>query len=273
MGNGVTVGSAFNWQPSRATPVSQGGWITPAGVYLSSCHNPSTPSAEVHFIPLSLGDDGGVRPGPSEDVSVNRSAILACNTTPQEGFIWVQRDADGTEAVYTHTPGAGLTRLVQLPATLPGVGVTWSYAADENLPGVTDVALLTDGDVLLLTNTHEGPERGLRLARWDASGHGWTLAPEIVSPGTLWQYGEKCVGPVTRGGGACTDPAGHGCGPFACAVLPPEVHPRPSAHIGKAYMVPRGSDVSLVYEAVETQRIKSVPFGGSETHHVKVPLP
>lgn len=270
-GTQVTVGGVFGWEGGHLQPVAQGAWLTGEGIYLSSCHRPGG-GGEVHFVPLAEGANGDLEVGVHDEVETGAGDIIACNTTPSPGFIWVQREPDG-EAIYVHTPGAGMIRLVGLPATLPGVGVDWTYSSDVSLPGVTDVALLPDGDVLVLTNTHDGDERGLRLARWSTATDTWTLGVERVAPGTRWQLGELCVGPVPMLSALCPTGPLYGCAPYACPLRPAEIRERATAHIGEAYIVPRGSDVSLVYEAVETQRIHSVPYGGTEVHHIRVPMP
>ena len=270
----VEVGPVYGWEGGLGEPRSHGAWVVDAGVYLSSCRDPqSAQGAQVRFTPLVPGTEGGLGVGTEQTVlSAPGSRILACNTAG-EGFVWVERAASGAEAIYAHQPGGARRLVTEVGPDVPGIGVNYTYSSNVQLPGITDLAVLEDGDILLLLNLHAPPQPGLALARWDASGGGWTVTPGVVPASTSFQFGELCVGPVLDNS-TCEGWARYGCSSVACAVRPPEVRARPTTHVGEAYLVPRGDGtVSIVYEVVETERYKSVSYGGTEVHHVRVPVP
>ncbi len=267
----ATVASSTHvaWSPILGQGLrSSGVHVAPQGVYLGTCRRPGA-GATLHFVPVTVGTGGELSFGALQPVLSSPAArLLACTVTP-DGLLWVLRDGSG-EHVEEHRAGTGVTRLGTLPASLPGVGDTWTYSTAE-ATGVADVLRLPDGDLLLAVNEQNTEPRGLRLARLK-SDMSFTLSP-LVPPGTLAQPGEHCVGPASD---RCERPAGDGCAPFACSVSPWQRIERPTDYLGTVWMAPvRPGDTTatVAFEVTATSRTKGYLYGGTDSQAVTLPIP
>jgi hypothetical protein len=265
-GTPVRLTGSFTWGPGD--PPAYGAYFAGGGIYLTSCH--ANGPARIEYAALSFSGSTLVAQPQVTVVDAPASKIIACNTTPN-GLIWIEQLA-GLYRVWSHVPGSAAAVVATIPGSLPGVGDVFTHSADDLLPGVTDVAALPGGDVLVLLSEHDqAGAQGLHLARWHAGDGSWSSVYEVEAAAT-WQRGELCTGPFTETL-SCPDLGRDTCGPAACAIRPPEPRVTPTAHIGEAYLVVRGSTVSIVYEGIETQRKPLGAIGGSDVFHVRVPLP
>lgn len=270
----ATVASSTDvaWSPlvgQGPSPTFSGVYVTPQGVYLSTCRRPGQ-GATLRFVPVTVGGNGALSFGAMESVVSNPAArLLTCSATP-DGLLWVVRDANG-EHVEEHRVGTGVRRLGTLPVSLPGVGDTWTYSSAVEVPGVVDVQRLPDGDLLLAVNEVNSEPRGLRLARLSST-FSFTLSPRVTA-GTLAQPGERCVGPASA---RCERPAGDGCGPFACSMLPWQRVERATDQISTAWIAPlRPGDTTatVVFEVTATRHTPAYLYGGTEVQAVTLPIP
>jgi len=238
------VGPAYGWQPMSGPPKTLGAWVVDAGV--------------------TAGTATEVR-------TAIDTRILACNTEP-DGFLWVERRA-GAERLYSHRAGDAQAQLMGvLPTGAPGVGQEYTYGANTNAAGVLDLARLPGGDVLLLVSEQRVAPRGLRLIRWRAATGVFDVNARVTAPSTVLARGEVCIGPFTSKTG-CEGWARHGCAPFSCSVSPPELRARETTLIGEGNLTVRGAEVVVVYETVETNRVPSTSYGGTDVLYLTVPLP
>ncbi|WP_224241471.1 hypothetical protein [Hyalangium gracile] len=243
--------------------------VAPQGVYLGNCRLPGA-GATLHFVPVTVGSGGALSFGAMQTVLSNPSARLIACTATSDGLLWVMRDGSG-EHVEEHRASTGVTRLGTLPASLPGVGDTWTYSSAVEVAGVADMQRLPDGDLLLAVNEQNTEPRGLRLARLK-SDMSFTLSP-LVLPGTLAQPGERCVGPASD---RCERPAGDGCAPFACSMRPWQRVERATDYIGTAWIVPvRPGDTTatVAFEVTATGRTRGYLYGGTDAQAVRLPIP